>query len=140
MLDVPGETADTYVLDDPTLPLLVFGLLGLLREGATIEAGGVRVRLPKPAGLLVEKLLTERAGLKGERDLLVALGLLIQCGEADVIELEQLFRRLPLDARTMLLANLALLSLMQPLPDMPDPTRVRTDVDALLKRLRGLAR
>ena len=70
------ETSDSYVLDDPKLPLLVFGLLNFLREGAVIETGGVRVPLPRPAGLLIEKLLTERSGLNGERDLLVALGLL----------------------------------------------------------------
>ena len=65
------DSSDSYVLEDPTLPLMVFGLLGLLREGAAIDVEGVRIPLPEPAGLLVEKLLTERSGLKGERDLLV---------------------------------------------------------------------
>lgn len=130
------ETADSYVFDDSKLPLLVFGLLNFLREGAVIDAGGVRVPLPRPAGLLIEKLLTERSGLKGERDLLVALGLLMTCGESDLAEFEELFRKLPADSRTMLLANLAVLSLMQPLPDMPDPHRGRKLVEAVIARLR----
>jgi len=131
------ETADSYVLDDSKLPLLVFGLLNFLREGAVVEAGGVRVPLPRPAGLLMEKLLTERSGLKGERDLLVALGLLMTGNESDVAEFEELFERLPNDARTMVIANLSVLSLMQPLPDMPDPRRGRALVEALIDRLRS---
>jgi hypothetical protein len=131
------ETADSYVLEDTRLPLLVFGLLGFLRQGTTIEASGVRATLPRPAGLLVEKLLTERAGLKGERDLLVALGLLIQCHKIDLTEVTKIFQQLPADARTMLLGNLAVLSLMHPLPGMPDPTRGRAAVEALLTRLQA---
>ena len=132
------ENTDSYVLEDPTLPLMVFGLLGFLREGETID-GGVRVPLPRPAGLLVEKLLTERSGLKGERDLLVALGLLMHCGESDVAEVMELFRQLPGDARATLLASLAVLSLMRPLPAMPDPVRGRDLVEALLVRLGEIA-
>jgi hypothetical protein len=131
------QTADSYVLDDAELPLLVFGLLSLLQQGATIEAGGARIPLPRPAGLLVEKLLTERAGLKGERDLLVALGLLIQCGESDLTELVELCAELPRDMKSTLLGNLALLSLMRPLPGMPDPTRGREQVESLQRRLGG---
>jgi len=133
------ENTDSYVLEDPTLPLMVFGLLGFLREGEAIDAGGVRVPLPKPAGLLVERLLTERSGLKGERDLLVALGLLMHCEESDVVEVADLFRQLPGNARAALLANLAVLSLMRPLPAMPDPVRGRGLVEALLARLREIA-
>lgn len=132
------ETSDSYVLEDPNLPLLVFGLLGLLHEGATVEAAGVRVRLPRPGGLLAEKLLTERGGLKGERDLLVAVGLLTQCSEADLIEVTEIFQRLPPDARAGLLGNLTVLSLMQPLPQMPDPIRGRANVETLLTRLKGI--
>jgi hypothetical protein len=129
------ENNDSYVLDDPTLPLLVFGLLGFLRPGLTIDASGVQIPLPRPAGLAVEKLLTERSGLKGERDLLVALGLLMQCGEADLKETEELFRNLPAEARSLLLGNLAMLSLLRPLADMPDPVRGREFVNTLLNRL-----
>jgi hypothetical protein len=133
------ESADSYVFEDPTLPLMVFGLLGFLREGAAVEAGGIRIPLPRPAGLLIEKLLTERSGLKGERDLLVALGLLMHCGETDFAEVAELFQQLPTDARAALLANLSLLSLMQPLPDMPDPARGRNLVESLIERLRESA-
>ena len=103
-----------------------------------MEVEGVRVPLPRPAGLLMEKLLTERSGLKGERDLLVALGLLMTSSEPDVDEFADLFRRLSADTRTMLLANLALLSLMEPLPEMPDPHRGRELIEALIVRLRGM--
>ena len=129
------ESADTYVFDDPTLPLLVFGLLTLLKEGRTIEVAGVRVLVPKPAGLLIEKLLTERTGLKGERDLLVALGLLIQCGESDLREIEDQFKTLSSDGRRSILSNLALLSLMKPLAEMPDPIRWREEAENLSRRL-----
>ena len=129
------ETSDSYVLDDSKLPLLVFGLLSLLEEGTTVDTAGVRVRVPRPAGLMVEKLLTERAGLKGERDLLVAMGLLMQCNEFDFREVGTLFEALSPDARNMLLANLMLLSLMHPVPHMPDPSRGRDEVRSLIARL-----
>jgi hypothetical protein len=132
------ENAESYVLDDSKLPLLVFGLLSFLREGATIKVAGVRVRVPKPAGLLIEKLLTERSGLKGERDLLVALGLLIQCEDSDIREAQELFQQLPSDARTTVLSNLSVLSLMQAIPEMPDPAAGRDEVRALRKRLENL--
>ena len=77
--------------------------------------------------------------LKGERDLLVALGLLMHCGESDVAEVTELFQQLPGDARATLFANLAVLSLMRPLPAMPDPVRGRDLVEALLARLREIA-
>jgi hypothetical protein len=83
--------------------------------------------------------VTERSGLKGERDLLVALGLLMHCGKTDVVEVTELFGQLRADARATLLANLAVLSLMRPLPAMPDPVRGRNLVEALLARLREIA-
>jgi len=45
----------------------------------------------------------------------------------------------PEEAQTIMLANLGLLSLMNPIPDMPDPKRGRQDVEALMNRLRRLA-
>ena len=117
----------------------MFGLLGFLREGRAIVAGGTRVPLPRPAGLLIEKLLTERSGLKGDRDLLVALGLLIQCSKPDVDEFIEIHGQLPADARSMVLGNLAVLSLMRPLPEMPDPVQGRSVVEALVARLRETA-
>jgi len=59
--------------------------------------------------------------------------------ESDLAEVAELFRQLPADARTSLLANLAILSLMRPLPDMPDPARGRELVENLLDRLREIA-
>jgi hypothetical protein len=50
------DPAEAYVLEDDRLPLLVFGALSLLSRGAEIEVGGTRLTLPRPAGLLLEKL------------------------------------------------------------------------------------
>ena len=129
------ESADSYVLDDARLPLLVFGLLGFLREGMTVETEGVRARLPRPAGLLAEKLLTERTGLKGERDLLVALGLLMHSSDADLNEFAELYDGLPQESQTLILSSLAVLSRLRPQSGMPDPERGRELVDVLLARL-----
>jgi len=65
------------------------------------------------------------------------LSSLMTCEESDVAEFVNVFRQLPVDARTMLLANLSVLSLMQPLPDMPDPHRGRELVEPLIARLRS---
>jgi hypothetical protein len=75
-MDPAQDPTEAYVLEDDRLPLLVFGALSLVAPGAEIEIEGTRVPLPRPAGLLLEKLITDRTGEKGERDLLVALGLL----------------------------------------------------------------
>ena len=82
------DAADTYVLEDDVLPLLVFGQLSLMRPGAVVEVDGARVPLPRAAGVMLEKLLTDRSGEKGERDLLVVLGVLLEAGEDDLQELE----------------------------------------------------
>jgi hypothetical protein len=126
---------DTYVLEDPELPLMVFGLLSLLRPGPPVEAEGLAVPVPRPAGLLVEKLATERSGEKGDRDLLVALGLLLVAQESDLVELEEQYRPLAPETRHTLRSNLATLSLLTPLPAMPDPRPHRKRVAALLDRL-----
>jgi hypothetical protein len=132
------EAAETYVLEDTRLPLLVFGLLTHLRPGPVLIIGDLRVPLPRPAGLLLEKLLTERSGLKGERDLLVALGLLLVSQPADLDEAAEIFSRLDRDQRRAALSNLGILSLMKPLPWMPDPTRARGDVASLIRRLEAI--
>jgi hypothetical protein len=129
------DADQTYVLDDDRLPLLVFGLLGLLREGPPIELPGLRVPLPRPAGLLLEKLLGERSGLKGERDLLVASGLLLVSRQADLDELVEQHRSLDREQQQAVLTNLAVLSLMKPLAAMPEPARSRELVAGLLERL-----
>ncbi len=69
-MDPEQDPAEAYVLDDDQLPLLVCGALSLVAPGAEIEIAGTRVRLPRLAGLLLEKLVTDRTGEKGERDLL----------------------------------------------------------------------
>ena len=129
------ETADTYALDDDQLPMLVFGLLSHLRPGPRLDVEGLRLPLPRPAGLLIEKLLTDRSGLKGERDLLVALGLLLVSQPDDLDELAASFAALQPDQQRAVLSSLGLLSLLKPLPQMPDPTMARDKVDTVLRRL-----
>ncbi|MGZ5440572.1 MAG: hypothetical protein ACXW5U_03160 [Thermoanaerobaculia bacterium] len=129
------ESSDSYVLHDDQLPLLVFGLLSFLHQGPDLVLPGLRVPLPRPAGLLLEKLLTERSGLKGERDLLVALGLLLVSRTGDIDELATEIGRLRDDQRRTVMANLALLSLLRPIPGMPDPTDAREVVASLIRRL-----
>jgi hypothetical protein len=129
------ESSDTYVLDDERLPLLVFGLLSHLQEGELLLVGDVRVRLPRPAGLLIEKLLTERAGLKGQRDLLVALGLLLVSRCDDVEEIAERFSALSDEQKKTVIGSLAILSLMGSVPDMPDPGRAREEIAGLIERL-----
>jgi hypothetical protein len=133
------DAADTYLLKDDRLPLLVFGLLSQLREGPRLELPGLRVPLPRAAGLLIEKLLTERSGLKGERDLLVALGLLLVSQPADLDELAAIYTTLDDQQRSAVLGNLAVLSLMKPIPEMPDPSTARAIVAQLVRRLEALA-
>jgi hypothetical protein len=133
-MDQGQDPADAYVLEDDRLPLLVFGALSLVRPGAAIEVEGVTVRLPQPAGLLLEKLVTDRTGEKGERDLLVALGLLAAASSADLDELDAMYRRLRPELRHAVRSNLTLLSLIEPRVGMPDPRPRRADVAALLRR------
>lgn len=126
---------DTYVFEDPDLPVMVFGLLSLLRPGGRVETAGLAVPVPRAAGLLLEKLATERSGEKGDRDLLVALGLLLVAGEADLTEAEAQYRSLPAELRYTVRANLATLSLLEPRFAMPDPRPHRQLVSAFTHRL-----
>lgn len=134
-MDSEQDPADVYVFEDDRLPLLVFGGLALVRPGPTIEVEGVRVRLPRTAGLLLEKLVTDRTGEKGERDLLVALGLLMAASPADLDEMDAMDRHLKPELRHAVRSNLTLLSLMEPRTGMPDPRPWRVEVGALLRRL-----
>jgi hypothetical protein len=129
------DAANSYVLEDDRLPLLVFGLLSLLREGLTVHVGELRARLPRPAGLLVEKLLTERSGLKGQRDLLVALGMLLIASDDDLQETVEVVAGLTPEQHAVVRNGLTVLSLTQPLAGMPDPTTARDRVASLLARL-----
>jgi hypothetical protein len=136
-IDLAQDPAEAYVLEDDRLPLLVFGALSLVSRGAEIEVGGTRVALPRPAGLLLEKLVTDRTGEKGERDLLVALGILALSSPDDLDEVEVLHRRLRPELRHAVRSNLTILSLLAPRAGMPDPEPHRADVAALLRRLTG---
>jgi len=134
-IDPAQDPADAYVLDDDQLPLLVFGALSLLAPGADIEVAGTRILLPRPAGLILEKLVTDRTGEKGDRDLLVALGLLMTSAGQDYDELEAAYRRLRPELRHTVRSNLTLLSLLDAREGMPDPRPWRPNVAALLRRL-----
>ena len=134
-MDPAQDPAEAYVLEDDRLPLLVFGALSLVSPGAQIEIEGTRVPLPRPAGLLLEKLITDRTGEKGERDLLVALGLLATARPGDLEEVEEAYRRLRPELRHAVRSNLTILSLLGPRGGMPDPRPRRADVAALLRRL-----
>jgi hypothetical protein len=130
----PGES---YVLEDSQLPLLVFRHLSLLRPGAAVDLEGLTVPVPRVAGLLLEKLLTDRSGEKGDRDLLVALGLLLVCAPRDLEELEEAYRGLPDQERHAARSALAMLSLLEPRAGMPDPIPNRRAVADLTARLEG---
>jgi hypothetical protein len=134
-MDPTQDPAEAYVLEDDRLPLLVFGALSLVSPGASIDVEGARVPLPRPAGLVLEKLVTDRTGEKGERDLLVALALLATAGLGDLEELEQAYHRLRPELRHVVRSNLTILSLLGPRDGMPDPRPRRADVAALLRRL-----
>lgn len=134
-LDPTLDPEEAYLLEDDRLPLLVFGALSLVSPGAEIEIEGTRVRLPGVPGLLLEKLVTERTGEKGDRDLLVALALLSVGRPDDLDTFDEQYRRLRPDLRHAIRSNLTILSLLQPRPGMPDPTDRRADVAALLRRL-----
>lgn len=134
-IDPAQDPAEAYVFEDDRLPLLVFGALSLVSRGAELEIGGTRLALPRPAGLLLEKLVTDRTGEKGERDLLVALGVLATSNSPDLDELEDLYRRLRPELRHAVRSNLTILSLLAPRHGMPDPQARRAEVAALLRRL-----
>ena len=134
-MDPAQDPAEAYVLEDNRLPLLVFGALSLVSAGAEIDVEGTRVVLPRPAGLLVEKLVTDRTGVKGERDLLVALAVLATAGPGDLEELAEVYSRLRPELRHAVRSNLTILSLLEPRPGMPDPRPRRAEIAALLRRL-----
>jgi hypothetical protein len=84
---------------------------------------------------MLEKLVTDRTGEKGARDLLVVAGLLA-CGiPVDVDEMAARLETLSADAQHAARSSLTVLSLMVPHPDMPDPIPLRDTVRRLLARL-----
>jgi hypothetical protein len=134
-MDPAQDPAEAYMLQDDTLPLLVFGALSLVSPGTEIEVAGTRVSLPRPAGLVLEKLVTDRTGEKGDRDLLVALGMLAVASPEDLEEIVKEYRKLRPELRHMVRSNLTILSLLGPREGMPDPRPRRGEVAALLGRL-----
>lgn len=130
------DASETYVLDDPELPLMVFGPLGFVSRAGIEAVDGIEVPLPRTVGLALEKLVTDRSGQKGDRDLLVALGLLIQMDALAIDELLSEIAALSPDLRHHIRSNLTLLSLLRPHRGMPDPIAGRRLVEALLDRLR----
>lgn len=129
------DTSESYVLDDPELPLLVFGALSYLEAGHPVEVEGLTIPVPRPAGLIIEKLVTDRSGVKGDRDLLVVLGLLLVSSLSDLDEVAHSFATLSAETRQIIRNNLTLLSLLHPVPGMPDPRPHRKQVAQLLARL-----
>jgi hypothetical protein len=129
------DAADTYVLEDSELPLLVFGNLSLLEPAPPVQIEGLAVPVPRVAGLLLEKLLTERASVKGDRDLLVALSLILVAEGSDLDEFTELYHVLRPEHRYSVRSNLSALSLLAPHPDLPDPRPRRARVVELLRRL-----
>ncbi len=79
--------------------------------------------------------MTDRTGEKGDRDLLVALGLLMTAGPADLEELTAVYGRLRPELRHVVRSNLTVLSLLETRAGMPDPRPRRAAVAELLRRL-----
>lgn len=129
------EPSDTYEKQDDRLPLMVFGPLSLLTAGSVVEIDDLRIPLPQPAGLALEKLVSDRTGDKGDRDLLVVAGLLAIMAPADLDQLECGYLGLSAELRHQVRSNLSILSLLDARPGMPDPRPRRPVVDALLHRL-----
>jgi len=115
--------------------MLVFGTLGLLRPGRVLEIDGMRIPMPQRAGGMLEKLVSERSGLKGDRDLLVVLGILMHADEDDLEQLTEAYASLPDELRHSVRSNATVLSLLQPVAGMPDPLGQRERVHDLLCRL-----
>ena len=134
-VDASQDPAEAYVFEDDQLPLLVFGALSLVEPGAELDIEGSRIRVPRVAGLLLEKLVTDRTGEKGDRDLLVALGLLMTAASADLDEFVGAYGRLRPDLRHAVRSNLTLLSLIDARAGMPDPRPQRAAVAELLRRV-----
>ena len=137
-MDSRGRPGETYVLEDSELPLLVFAHLSLLRPGKTLMVDELEIPMPRPSGLLLEKLLTDRSAEKGDRDLLVALGLLLVCEPVDLEEIGTLYRGLPPELRYAVRSGLSTLSLLEPRAQMPDPTPHRALIAGLIARLEKL--
>jgi hypothetical protein len=129
------EPSDTYEKQDHRLPLMVFGPLSLLAEGSVVEVDGLRIPLPQPSGLALEKLVSDRTGEKGDRDLLVVAALLAGMTPTDFDKLDRAYLGLSIELRHQVRSNLSILSLLDARPGMPDPRPRRPLIDGLLRRL-----
>lgn len=129
------DPMDTYEKPDEQLPLMVFGPLSLLVPGHPIEIDGLRVPVPELAGAALEKLVTDRTGEKGDRDLLVVAGLVASMSERDVDKLVALYARLSAELRYTVRTNLSILSLLPTRAAMPDPIPHRAAIAQLLERM-----
>jgi hypothetical protein len=129
------DASETYVLEDPDLPLMVFGPLGLLRPGPIVKVEELLLPLPRPADLMAEKLLTDRTDEKGARDLLVVAGLLLAATPADLDELVRVAVNLSAESRHTICSGLSVLSLIEARAGMPDPAPVRRMVHDLLSKI-----
>lgn len=123
------------VLDDSEFPLLIFGTLSMLQPVGAVIIEGESFPLPRPSGLILEKLLSDRTGPKGERDLLVALGMMLVMTEKDRQEAIRRYADLPVELRYAIRSNLTRLSLLSPHSEMPDPRVHREGVCSLLRDL-----
>jgi hypothetical protein len=129
------DPMDSYEKPDDRLPLMVFGPLSLLSPGDLLEIDGLHVPMPRPDGLVVEKLVTDRSGEKGDRDLLVVAGLLPHMSEDEIGHVIALIRGLAPELRHAVRSNLTILSLLETRPSMPDPRVVREVIARLLDQL-----
>lgn len=129
------DPMDTYEKPDEQLPLMVFGPLSLLIPAQPVDLDGLRVPVPQIAGAVLEKLVTDRTGEKGDRDLLVVAGLIASMDETDLDQLVEVYARLSPELRHAVRANLSILSLLPARPAMPDPAPHRARIAALLSRL-----
>lgn len=129
------DPMDSYERPDDLLPLMVFGPLSLLSPGRPLAIDGLVIPMPRASGLLVEKLISDRSGEKGDRDLLVVAGLLAHMSGPDVADAIELIRGLGPELRHAVRSNLTILSLLEPRQSMPDPRSTRTLVARLLDQL-----
>ncbi len=139
LLGLDRDCERSYIREDPDLPLVFFGSLSLLKTGPRLVIAGVTVQLPECASLLLEKLATERSGRKGDRDLLVAAGLLGLMRQPEIDRFELLATCADEELRYHIVSNLAILSMLPDVEGMPSAAARRQEISDLVRRLGGKA-
>ena len=91
--------------------------------------------MPLPAGLVLEKLLTDRSGEKGDRDLLVVAGLIAALSAGDIDDIVTTYRSLTAELRHQIRSNLGILLLLPARAGMPDPDAHRAQIAGIAARL-----